>query len=89
MVVGYEADVLRKYIESKNFDIEIQYVYNYDFATTNNIYSLFLAKEYFCADDTILIESDLVYDLELIKAVVDSDAPNLAVVAKYEQWMER
>ena len=88
MVVGYEADVLRKYIESKNFDIEIQYVYNYDYATTNNIYSLFLAKEYFCADDTILIESDLVYDLDIIRDVVESDSPNLAVVAKYEQWMD-
>lgn len=88
MVIGYEAEYLRKYIESKNFSIQIEYVYNYDYSSTNNIYSLFLAKEYLKRDDSILLESDLVYDVELIKAVVDSAEPNLAVVAKYEQWMD-
>lgn len=88
MVIGYEAEYLRKYIESKNFNIQIEYVYNYDYASTNNIYSLFLAKEYLKRDDSILIESDLVYDVGIIKELIDSSEPNLAVVAKYEQWMD-
>ncbi len=88
MVIGYEAETLRDYIQKKNFDIQIEYVYNYDYATTNNIYSLFLAKDYLRKDDTILIESDLIYESHIIKDVSEAEEPNLAVVAKYEQWMD-
>lgn len=88
MVIGYEAENLRSYIEKKKFNIEIKYVYNYDYSTTNNIYSLFLARDYMRKDDTILIESDLIFDSNLIKDVKEAPQPNLAVVAKYEQWMD-
>lgn len=88
MVIGYEAEALRKYIDSKKFNIQIEYVYNYEYATTNNIYSLFLAREYLKKEDTILLESDLVYDKEIVKRLVGSKEQNLAVVAKYEQWMD-
>lgn len=88
MVIGYEAESLREYIEKKKFDIEIKYVYNYDYSITNNIYSLFLARDYLRKDDTILIESDLIFDTHIIKDVIEAPQPNLAVVAKYEQWMD-
>lgn len=88
MIIGYQAEVLRSFIAEKNFDIEIEYVYNYEYATTNNIYSLYLAREYLRKDDTILIESDLIYDSRIISDLVNSPLPNLAVVAVYEQWMD-
>ena len=55
---------------------------------TNNIYSLYLAKEYFVEDDTLLIESDLIFDDALFHKIVDNSYPNLALVAKYETWMD-
>ena len=88
MIIGYQAEVLRSYIAEKKFDIEIEYVYNYEYATTNNIYSLYLAREYLKKDDTVLIESDLIYDSGIISDIVASPRPNLAVVAVYEQWMD-
>lgn len=88
MVVGYEADRLIKFISSKHFDIEIEYVFNYEYATTNNIYSLYLAKDYLKKDDTILMESDLIFDKNIIKNVVEVQEQNVAVVAKYDHWMD-
>lgn len=88
MVIGYEAEALRDYIESKEYSLEIEYVYNYDYAATNNIYSLYLAKEYLEKDDTILLESDLVFDKSILKGVVQSPEKNIVVAAKYEQWMD-
>ena len=88
MVIGYEAENLKNYIASKKFNIEIEYVYNYEYLTTNNIYSLHLAKDLLIQDDTILIESDLIYDKNIILSIVESKEKNLAVVAKYEQWMD-
>ena len=69
-------------------DLHIQYVYNTVYNKTNNIYSLYLAKEYFVEDDTLLIESDLIFDDALFHKIVDNSYPNLALVAKYETWMD-
>lgn len=88
MVVGYEAERLKQYIEESDFGMEIEYVENPIYSETNNIYSLFLAKEHLVKDDTILLESDLIYESRILKKVMDSKEPNLVVVAKYEQWMD-
>ncbi|HHW01014.1 MAG TPA: aminotransferase class I/II-fold pyridoxal phosphate-dependent enzyme [Clostridiaceae bacterium] len=88
VVVGYEADKLIEYAKNNIPYIDFEFIHNYDYASTNNIYSLYLAKEQLLKDDTILIESDLVYDQRLIKEVVDNKSKNLVVVAKYEHWMD-
>ena len=88
IVVGYKGDKLREYIGNRYPDLHIQYVYNTVYNKTNNIYSLYLAKEYFVEDDTLLIESDLIFDDALFHKIVDNSYPNLALVAKYETWMD-
>ena len=88
IVVGYKAEKLQDYIASKHFEIAIEYVYNYNYETTNNIYSLYMAKDYLKEDDTILLESDLVFDKDIIKKVVETEGKNVAVVAKYDHWMD-
>lgn len=90
MVVGYKMDNLKEYIKEKGLDkkIQIEYIDNYDYNTTNNIYSLYMAKDYFDKDDTILLESDLIYEEDVIKNLVDCKDKNAALVAKYEQWMD-
>ncbi len=88
MVIGYEAKTLCDYIQTQNFPMEIEYVYNKDYASTNNIYSLYLARDYLEQDDTILLESDLIFEGKLIQDLVENQEKNIAVVAKYEQWMD-
>lgn len=88
LVVGWECDKLIEYIQSNISGMEFQFIYNYDYATTNNIYSLYMAREQLAADDTILLESDLVYDKRLLKEMVECPDENLVAVAKYEQWMD-
>lgn len=88
MVVGWEADRLVNFIRNNIRDMEFEFVYNRDYATTNNIYSLYLAKEHLLLDDTILLESDLVYDQSLLRHVVEASEEDLVAVAPYEQWMD-
>lgn len=88
MVVGYEAERLKQYVEECQFPIQIEYVENSIYEETNNIYSLFLAKNYLTQDDTILLESDLIFEKSIIKSLIESQEQNLVVVAKYEQWMD-
>ena len=90
IVLGYKGDNVKKYIEEKKLDkkINITYVFNDIYDTTNNIYSLYLAKDYLVKDDTILLESDLIYDGSIVKKLVDSKYDSAALVAKYEEWMD-
>jgi len=88
MVVGWEAEKLIYYIQQNITGMEFEFVHNYDYASTNNIYSLYLAREELARDDTILLESDLVYDKGLIRKIVESPGENLVAVAKYEHWMD-
>ena len=88
MVVGYEAQKLMDYVGNDYRGLKIEYVMNPVFDKTNNIYSLALAKDALQADDTLLIESDLIFDDEMLHKLVNHPFPNLALVAKYETWMD-
>ena len=89
IVVGYEGQKLINYIGDR-FDgrLKIEYVENPIYDKTNNIYSLALAKEKLAEDDTLLIESDLIFDERMFHLILHHPYPNLALVAKYEYWMD-
>ena len=82
IVVGYEGKKLREYIGTR-YDhlLHIEYVNNPVYDKTNNIYSLALAKDHLQEDDTLLIESDLIFDEEMFSLILDNPCPNLALVA--------
>jgi len=88
VVVGYQADGLRAHIDAHFPDLNIEYVVNEIYDRTNNIYSLALVKDRLQEDDTLLIESDLVFSPRLIPMIIEDPYPNLALVAKYETWMD-
>ncbi len=89
IVVGYKGQNLIDYIGNRYEDkVHIEYVTNPIYDKTNNIYSLALAKEQLQEDDTLLIESDLIFDDGMFKLLLDNPYPNLALVAKYESWMD-
>ena len=88
IVVGYEGQKLIDYIGNEYNGLKIEYIFNSIYDKTNNIYSLALAKDKMQEDDTLLLESDLIFDDRLFALVVDNPCPNLALVAKYEAWMD-
>lgn len=88
IVTGYEGQKLQDYIGQEYKGLPIQYVHNPVYDTTNNIYSLSLAREQLSADDTLLIESDLIFEDALFGMILDCPDPNVALVAKYESWMD-
>ena len=89
IVAGYEGKKLMDYIGNR-YDgrLKIEYIENPIYDKTNNIYSLALAKEKLLEDDTLLIESDLIFDDRMFPLIVNNPYPNLALVAKYETWMD-
>ena len=48
----------------------------------------FLASEFLRREDTLLLESDLVFDDSVLDALIDDPRETLALVDKYESWMD-
>ena len=89
LVVGYKGKELMEYIGDRyDSRLKIEYAENPVYDKTNNIYSLALVKDKMVEDDTLLIESDLILDDGLFQMILDNPFPNLALVAKYETWMD-
>ena len=103
IVVGYKGKELKDYlvesgkwrvergewrVESGERKLRIEFAENPIYDKTNNIYSLALVKDKLQEDDTLLIESDLIFSDRLIPMIVENPYPNLALVAKYETWMD-
>lgn len=88
IVVGYQGRKLIDYIDSLEIKTPIQYIENPIYFKTNNIYSLALAKEYLKEDDTILMESDLIFEDSVLDCLIQDERETLALVDKYESWMD-
>ncbi|MGL5437671.1 MAG: aminotransferase class I/II-fold pyridoxal phosphate-dependent enzyme [Lachnospiraceae bacterium] len=88
LVVGHQSAGLKEFIGTLGIETPIEFVENPVYETTNNIYSLYLAKEHLMRDDTILLESDLIFEQELLQQLMSDPYPNLALVARFESWMD-
>ena len=89
LVVGYRREGLMSHVE-ENYrgEVPVEFIVNPVYDKTNNIYSLSLAKDLLQEDDTILLESDLIVDDGVFSRLVGESFPDMAVVAKYESWMD-
>ena len=88
IVAGYCREALMAHVGNDYEGLPIHWVVNPIYDKTNNIYSLALAKDELVKDDTLLIESDLIFDDEMFDMILADPYPNLALVAKYETWMD-
>lgn len=88
IVVGYKAEELKAYINSLEIKTPVEYIENPIYDTTNNIYSLYLAGEKLCEDDTLLFESDLIFEDKVVDILLEDKRDTLALVDKYQSWMD-
>ncbi len=89
IVIGYKGQNVIDYVTPRYKDsLTIEFINNPIYDKTNNIYSLALAKEKMKEDDTLLLESDLIFDDGMFELLLNDPFPNLALVAKYESWMD-
>lgn len=88
IVTGYKGEKLKEYISTLKVKTEIEYIDNDIYDKTNNIYSLYLARENLLNEDTLLLESDLIFEDGVLEKILGDKNPNLALVAKYKSWMD-
>jgi len=83
VVTGYLGNHIREFLGNQIGDIAIDYIFSPLYKTTNNIYSLWMARE-IINEPFLLLESDLVFDESLLNAML---YPDRIAVAKVRPWM--
>ena len=88
IVCGYMGQKLKDYVNSLNIKTPVIFIDNPEYEKTNNIYSLALTKDYLCQEDTILFDSDIIFEDQILDELLKDERDTLAIVAKYESWMD-
>ncbi|MCK4469762.1 MAG: phosphocholine cytidylyltransferase family protein, partial [Desulfobacterales bacterium] len=83
VVTGHLGNRIRDFLGNQVGDITIDYIFSPLYKTTNNIYSLWMAREVI-NEPFLLLESDLVFDESLLDAML---YPDRIAVAKVQPWM--
>jgi len=60
IVTGYRRDKIKEHLKEKYY-LNIDFVHNHEYDSTNNIYSLYLAKKALSGDDFYIINSDVLF----------------------------
>lgn len=72
ITTGQYDEIIKDYCASLDIPMKYEFVYNPLYATTNYIYSIYLAKD-FLNDDILLLHGDLVFDELVLKYVMEND----------------
>ncbi len=83
IVTGHLEHCIRNFLGKKIGGMEIEYVFSPLYKTTNNIYSLWMARK-LLTEPFLLVESDLVFDESLLKNML---TPDRIATAKMQPWM--
>ncbi|MBI9048793.1 MAG: phosphocholine cytidylyltransferase family protein [Anaerolineaceae bacterium] len=83
VVTGHLDHCIRDFLGTRFGNIAIEYVHSPLYKTTNNIYSLWMARKHI-HEPFMLIESDLVLDKSLLD---DMCYPDRIAVARMQPWM--
>lgn len=85
IVTGYLHEMIEDFVKKQYADsIKVTFIYNKVYETTNNIYSLWLARPFAEGEEVLLLDSDLLYDPQIITHVLATDAPNVLTLIRHE-----
>ena len=71
LVTGYLEDQIHRFIKENYPAVRVTFISNKMFASTNNIYSLWLAKDIVKSKDFLLLDGDIVFDKEIIDLLLN------------------
>lgn len=82
VVVGYQKNQIIRHVRNGHYDNvqSVSFIENQAFATTNNIYSLWLARDWVGADSFVCLNADVVYDPNILECAVASKDPISMIV---------
>ena len=85
IVTGYLHEQIEQFVSEHYTDkINVEFIHNDVYDSTNNIYSLWLARPAVDGQQFLLLDSDLVYDPEIVQRVVAESSDNVLTLIRHE-----
>jgi len=81
ITTGYFEDKLKSYVKLKYPDLNVSYVNNSKYGSTNYIYSMWLTKN-LIDDDILLIHGDLFFEKQLLHNLLNKTSENCVAINK-------
>ena len=79
VVTGYRSEMIAGFLQTHYPSLRLHLIHNADFNSTNNIYSLYLARTYVAGKDFLLLDSDILFDPNIITRLLNQKETTLAV----------
>ena len=83
VVTGHLEDCIRDFLKTRAGNLKIEYVFSPLYKTTNNIYSLWMARKKI-NEPFMLIESDLIFESSLLTEML---YPDRIAIARMKPWL--
>jgi choline kinase len=84
IVTGYLENMIRDFIGLRFPELNITLIYNEFYNSTNNIYSLWLAMNALNGDDMLLMDSDIVFNSQIIEKLCSSEKENCLALKRHD-----
>ena len=76
IVTGFLADDIKAFVRLKFPNLNVSYIHNPVYDSTNNIYSLWLARAAVAQSDLLLLDSDIIFDRRILEILLNSQHEN-------------
>lgn len=84
IVTGYLENKIREFVKERFPDLNVTYIHNSLYTSTNNIYSLWMAKEAVAGNSMLMMDSDIVFDKNILTSLVNSGFKNCLALKKHD-----
>lgn len=84
IVTGYLENMIREFVTRRFPELKVKFIHNEFYASTNNIYSLWLTRNDVLGDDMMMMDSDIVFDKSIILKLVGSGHQNCLALKRHE-----
>ena len=83
IVTGYLEQQIKDFITTTFPQLNVTYIYNEVYDSTNNIYSLWLAKDALLGNEMLLMDSDIIFDSKIIATLKNSGYENCLALKRH------
>lgn len=88
IVTGYRQQQIVDFLEAHYPQQKTTFIYNERYESTNNIYSLWLTRSYVDKENILLLDSDIVFDPQIVAGLLDSDKDDILALNRHELGAE-
>lgn len=76
IVTGFMREKIEEFVRENYADMSVEFIHNEPYASTNNIYSLWLARPAVDGESVLLLDSDILFDPRVIVRLQESSFPS-------------